>query len=62
MVTCPYAERRATSSIHCAALRERKSKWDFCLHQYFCRVTGKYEHKDEAKACNIRLSYETIKE
>ena len=51
---CPYANRQASStSIRCSVLREKNAKWDFCLHQYFCRVSGKYELKPEASICEM---------
>lgn len=55
MATCEYADRQASEkSIRCAALREQGAKWDFCLHQYFCRMSGRYEITDAAADCKIK--------
>ena len=41
---CPYADRQASpNSIHCSILRGNGAKWDFCINQRFCRVSGNYE-------------------
>ena len=57
MATCENADRAASDkSIRCAALREQGAKWDFCLHQYFCRVSGKYEITDAAADCKMKTA------
>lgn len=43
---CPYADKCVSArSIHCEILRRRGAKWDFCIRQEFCRVSGQYEIK-----------------
>lgn len=55
MKTCEHADRAAhDKSIRCAALREQKAKWDFCIHQYFCRNSGRYEISDDAAKCTLK--------
>lgn len=52
---CPYANRQASASaLRCSALRGEDAKWDFCTHQYFCRVSGKYELRSDAVGCGIK--------
>ena len=53
--TCKHANRiSSTAALHCAKLREKSAKWDFCVQQYFCRATGRYEIKPEAAQCKMR--------
>jgi hypothetical protein len=53
MQTCENANGTASdSSIRCAALKGQK--WDFCIHQYFCRDKGKYVLSDSAAQCKNR--------
>lgn len=51
---CPFAYRKGTDrNVHCRALAERPGlRWDFCGHQYDCRVTGRWEA--EPARCKIR--------
>jgi hypothetical protein len=54
---CPYANGEMTGrSIRCAALAGKK--WDFCVHQYFCRDKGRYAMNKDAASCNLRLKKE----
>lgn len=53
--TCPYAERPSNAlPVRCEIQHDNKSKWDFCAHQYSCRVTGRYELTAEATTCKLR--------
>lgn len=53
MQTCENANGTASdSSIRCAAIKGQK--WDFCIHQYFCRDKGKYVLSDSAAQCKNR--------
>ena len=54
---CPCANRQTSDqSIKCSALAGRK--WDFCIHQYFCRDKGKYTLNKDAANCNLRTKKE----
>ena len=54
---CPCANRTTSdNSIRCSALAGRK--WDFCIHQYFCRDKGKYALNKDAANCNLRTHKE----
>lgn len=51
-LACPYAQRGgAGQSVRCTALREKNLKWDFCVHQYYCRQSGQYELSKDAACC-----------
>lgn len=55
MSDCPYAmNNNGDHTIHCIALKTQSAKWDFCIHQYFCRTHGKYKMNDDAQNCKIR--------
>ena len=52
---CPYAHRTSNAgAIRCRLQSETDTKWDFCIHQYMCRVTGRYEHQKTAVNCKLR--------
>lgn len=52
---CEYADRSASAnSIHCAKLRKRGAKWDYCVCQSFCRVSGKYELTEKTATCKMK--------
>lgn len=52
---CPYTKRGAGAGcLHCVLLLEKNEKWDFCIKQFFCRTTGKYEVSKEAADCCVR--------
>ncbi len=52
---CKYAQRQTDdNSIRCSLLNRQKAKWDFCVHQYFCRAIGKYALSDKAAACKVK--------
>ena len=56
---CQYADRNAShNSIHCSLLRKSGAKWDFCVNQRFCRVSGNYELTDGAGKCRIAIKEE----
>ena len=59
MSDCPYVNRNTNDrSIRCQLLREQKSKWDFCVHQYYCNNTHRYENKPEAANCVVKAQKE----
>lgn len=52
MAKCVNAIREGGSSLHCAVLRrEKKGKWDFCIHQFICPKTGRSELSKGAWEC-----------
>ena len=50
--SCPYAYW-VRDTIHCQIQKGRGGKWDFCKHQYFCRLTNRHELAENAAACNL---------
>lgn len=56
---CKYADRQASgNALHCTILKEENKKWDFCVCQYFCRVSGKYELNESANFCKVKKEAE----
>lgn len=52
---CKYANHSASgNSLHCKLLKDADKKWDFCVCQYFCRVSGKYELTEKAIGCKLK--------
>ncbi len=52
---CPYSFGQGSgNAIRCGILRDRGEKWDFCVHQYYCRAEGKQKLSDGAGQCRIR--------
>lgn len=51
--SCPHAYW-VRDTIHCRVQQEAKAKWDFCKHQYFCRVSNRNELTDNAGNCGLR--------
>lgn len=54
---CPFAFRRpGDKSVQCRKITEENpdAKWTFCGHQYFCRVSGRWEATKTAKDCTYR--------
>ena len=53
--SCKFADRvTSDKSIRCSELKGQK--WDFCIHQYFCREEGKYVLNNDAGGCNVKKS------
>lgn len=57
--SCPHADaQESLNSLRCAVLKQRKAKWDFCVHQYFCRKSGRYKLNQDAANCELKESRE----
>lgn len=53
-MACPYVDRELNDrSLRCTRLAASGAKWDFCIHQYFCRQKGKYALDDKAASCTV---------
>lgn len=50
---------RNGGSVQCRILNEQGKKWAFCVHQYLCRASGKYEISKDAAACRFRNAAES---
>ena len=54
---CEHAYRKpGKNTVHCMIQMEKKSKWDFCAHQYFCSQSQRYELSVEANDCPVSQS------
>lgn len=54
---CPFAFRRpGDQSVQCRKVAEenQNAPWTFCGHQYFCRVSGRWEATKAPKDCVYR--------
>lgn len=57
MESCEHASGAVKDkSIRCSVLAQSGSKWDFCIHQYFCRERGKYRLSNDAATCKLKES------
>lgn len=57
MISCPCANAGTSDrSIRCTELKDKK--WDFCIHQYFCREKGKYLLNNDAANCKLKREKE----
>lgn len=53
---CSHAFRKThDGSVECRILQDRGKKWAFCIHQYYCRASGRGEIR-EAADCKIKRS------
>lgn len=54
-VVCPHVNcAESAQSLRCAVLKEQQKKWDFCIHQFFCRTHGRYKIAQGSESCNLR--------
>lgn len=50
---CEHARRSGhETTLHCDVLRRQGVKFDFCIYQFFCPISGKNELKEKAKECS----------
>lgn len=52
---CPFAFRRpGEKSIHCRKVEAQGQKYTYCGHQYFCKVSKRWEATKQVKECPLR--------
>ncbi len=52
---CPYAFRKkGDPQVHCMVLQKRDYiRWTYCVEQFDCRKTGRYEASLTPKSCKL---------
>ena len=52
MSECRYAYRVSGDvSVHCRVLQEKGARHDYCVHQYLCNRTKRWETSKDDRSC-----------